>query len=116
MAIKVNFLKEKLLTDPFTDKELEIIDLIESWIDFKLSEEYDGDYVLIDDGICEFKYYPDTNYDNIDIKNIRRNLMQAELKKRYELAGWNVTKYSTDDDGPNRSGFDYWKFEEKKGY
>ena len=111
MAVKYEFLKEKLETAPLNERELEVIGYIEALIDEAITEFFDGGEVHFAKGVIDFTYDPHKkeNYAFDDIKFSRKLLMTEELKSRYVDAVWEW-EYHMDDglDGPNMSGPDYW--------
>lgn len=119
MAVKYEEVKDKLENGPFTTEELEIINKVETYIDEKINEEFDGGYLILNTNLIEFKFNPDAQSQyswNVwtNIKSSRKSLMTNELKKRFKDAGWIWELQEGEDDGPNRPAIDYWKLSGKR--
>lgn len=110
MAIKYKDIKETIVSRPFSNREISIIEKIENFIDDEIKTNFDNEPLRFNVSIIEFRYDPiqKTSYAFQDIKTIRKSLMSKELKRRYEAAGWVWEYESGEDDGPNRPAIDYW--------
>ena len=119
MAVKYKELKKKIEEIPLNERELEVIKLIEAYIDSKLIEKFDNGPVSFGENLLRFKYNPANPHQVSwevfkDIKDTRKEIMTKELIERYDDAGWNIEYEYGEDDGPNRPAMDYWVFKGKK--
>ena len=98
MAIKYQDIKTKRESDPLTEKEFELIQQAEDFIDQEIREKFGKVYyeVGIDKTIVLFDWSPVTKKP-IDTRTPRRVVMQKELEKRYERAGWSLNWGDLDD-------------------
>lgn len=98
MAIKYQDIKNKLETDPLTEKELEWIQQAEDHIDAEIQAKFGKVYyeVRIDKTIVRFDWSPAT-MKSIDTMAPRRAVMMRELERRYSQAGWSLNWGDVDD-------------------
>lgn len=96
MAIHVNdFLEnQKVITKTITDKELEIVDSIEKYIDEYITKFYDTftNEIKLDLCIADFRFNP-INKTRTNFSDTSRIRMNKELSKRYENVGWLVKTF-----------------------
>jgi hypothetical protein len=107
MAVNAKELRKNLEEAPFSAEELNAINVVEKCIDEQIKRYYDGGPVSID--LCYFKFTwnPQDDKKGWPFKDVRKRLMQRELEKRYEEAGWELKVHIDDGlDGPNMSGPD----------
>lgn len=116
MAVKYNAVKEKLENAPLNERELEVITHIETYIDKKIVDDFNGGYLSFGTEVLDFRWNPDNPreyYAYGNIKSTRKSIMTTELKKRFEDAGWEWDFQEGEDDGPNRPAIDYWHLQGK---
>lgn len=101
MAVKYKEIVSMLENDPLTSDELYLIQEAEEHIDNEIKEKFGKRYYEIGIDVCIVKFdYSPKNKKHIDfIKQPRKNLMQKELIRRYNEAGWKVE--FSDDIDPN---------------
>jgi len=95
---------EQKMNAPFAQSELDQIEIVEKKIDEKILKEFDGNEIIFQ--IQEVNFIQKNH-------SRRANLMFAEIERKYKSAGWETKTYITDDDGPNRPGYTYWKLHGK---
>jgi hypothetical protein len=98
MAIKYQDILTKLQTDPLSNDELVLLQQAEEHIDSEITKNFGKRYyeVIIEDCVIKFDYSMKTKK-HIDIKQPRKELLQKELIKIYDGAGWKV-EFSDDID------------------
>lgn len=106
MAIKFKDAQAALTDGPITEMEAKALDIVETYIDAIIRDNFDGKKVHIRMDIVDFSYTPSGDM-IVNIKDARKKLLKNTLLKRYTDVGWKTSTYTTEDDGPNRPGRDY---------
>lgn len=102
MAISYQEVKSKYeeeMNASLSERELDTIKKTELEIDDIIRKSFKDEPIDININSVLFLQFP----------RRRAALMRKELENRYENAGWKVSTYETEDDGPNRPGYTYWR-------
>jgi len=89
---------------PLNSIELTEVQNVEDYIDDFITKNFNDKPICLEIAKVSFSaFHPK-----------RAKLMHQELAERYESVGWKVDIYETEDDGPNRPGYSYWRLSKKK--
>ncbi len=110
MAIKFKELNDRLEKSPLSDKELEAINKLEDYIDAQILKRYTGGDLRF--SLYQAQFKRDISDRGTEWPEVRRNLMFAELTKRFTDAGWECKVEIAD--SHDIYGQDYWLLKGKK--
>jgi hypothetical protein len=103
MAIKYDEIYSKVMNNELTDLELKYVKDAEEYIDHEIEKQFGkrNFNVEVNNSIPTFYWSPKLQKQISDVHEVRKQYLIAELKKRYDEAGWKMTVRLDDSGGMN---------------